>query len=381
MSALERELKSSIKELNHCIANQNIDYQLKFRGIEIFDHYYDKITSNLVENLRILSIDMIIILAETAFPLQECMDKINNLVKIYFEQENTKNNFYCKGLFLRSRIEFYYIAKRSLKAEDAIAELKTCLSHMMKAIEIIIKPENKQKYAFLIYNASIYTYNILKSFFKTNISKFFFEILEKISYFLEEIDDIDFNWRIRFLIKLVQCYIDGEKKPEAGKALDKIADILKKKGDPEFAEELFRYRIHLSRDNPGALANIKKEADSLKESTGFRYIYLIQTIKSSVVPESAQEKEFLTLVSTIYPDFNKVLNDINSTATIKIEQWKADILAECGFLMMRNKFVNMAQQVFDFLQRVRTNSLKGKIYIENLKAQLILNKLEIVRIF
>jgi len=381
MSVLERELKSSINELNYYISNQNLDYKLKFKAIEIFEFYFNKINTNLVDSLKQISTDMLIILAETAFPLQECISKIEILLKIYFEQENTKNNFYVKALLLKARVESLNIVKKGLKAEDSINELKICLNYIVKALEIISKPENKQKYSFLVYNASIYTYNILKSYFKPNWSKNFFEILEKISNFLEEIDDIDFNWRIRFLIKLIQCYIDADKKPESGKALDKIADIIKKKGDCEFAEELFRYRIHFSRENPAALGNIKKEADSMPESKGFRYFYTLQSIKSGVVPDNVQEKEFQLLVTQVFPDFNKYLQDANSSQSIKIDTWRADILAEAGFLMIRSKFLNMGQQVYDFLQRVRTNSLKGKIYIENLKSQLIINKLEVVQSF
>jgi len=378
MSVLERELKSSINELNYYIMNQNLDYKLKFKAIEIFDYYFDKINSNLANIFKQMSTDILIQLAETAYPLPECLDKIDILLKIYFEQENTKNNFYIKALLLKARLEHHYIVKKGIKAEDSISELKNCLSSIFKALEIISKPENKQKYSFLVYNASIYTYNILKSYFKPNWSKNFFEILEKISNFLEEIDDIDFNWRIRFLIKLTLCYFDADKKPEAAKALDKISDIIKKKGECEFAEELFRYRIHFSRENSAALGNIKKEADTIPESKGFKYFYTLQSIRSGIIPENAQEKEFQALVTQVFPEFNKHLQDSTSSQSIKIDTWRADVLAEAGFLMMRSKFVNMAQQVNDFLLRVRTNSLKGKIYIENLKAQLILNKLETV---
>ena len=380
MSVLEREFKSSINELNYYITNQNLDYRLKDKALIIFEHYYNKINTNLAEILKQISTDILVLLAETAFPLQECIDRIDNILKIYFEQENTKNNFYIKALLLKSRVEFHYIIKKGVKAEDSINELKNCLSYIFKSLEIISKPENKQKYSFLVYNASIYTYNILKSFFKPNWSKNFFDILEKISGFFEEIDDIDFNWRLRFLLKLIQCYIDAEKKPEAGKALDKIADIIKKKGDCEFAEELFRYRIHFSRDNPAALGNIKKEGDSMPDSKGYKFIYILQSLKSGIIPENAQEKEFQNLVILIFPDFHKFLQDNNNSQSVKIDTFKADMLAEAGFLMMRSKLVNMAQQVFDFLQRVRTNSLKGKIFIENLKAQLMLHKLEAVKI-
>ena len=40
---------------------------------------------------------------------------------------------------------------------------------------------------------------------------------------------MNFNWRIYILIKLAECYIEGDKNAEGSKALDKIGEILKKK--------------------------------------------------------------------------------------------------------------------------------------------------------
>lgn len=60
------------------------------------------------------------------------------------------------------------------------------------------------------------------------------EILERISNLLEELDDFDVNWRYRYMNFLVRAMIDGEKKVEALKILDKLVDISKKRGGCEF---------------------------------------------------------------------------------------------------------------------------------------------------
>lgn len=60
------------------------------------------------------------------------------------------------------------------------------------------------------------------------------EILERISNLLEELDDFDVNWRYRYMNFLVRAMIDGEKKLEALKILDKLVDISKKRGGCEF---------------------------------------------------------------------------------------------------------------------------------------------------
>ena len=40
---------------------------------------------------------------------------------------------------------------------------------------------------------------------------------------------MNFNWRIYILSKLVEFYMEGDKKTEGSKALDKIGEILKKR--------------------------------------------------------------------------------------------------------------------------------------------------------
>lgn len=50
----------------------------------------------------------------------------------------------------------------------------------------MVRPENKQKYQFLIYNASIKTWHIIRSLMKPGWSKNLVEMLEKVSALLEE---------------------------------------------------------------------------------------------------------------------------------------------------------------------------------------------------
>jgi len=65
-------------------------------------------------------------------------------------------------------------------------------------------------------------------------SKHLIEILERVSNLLEEADDSDFNWRCRYLNALCKAFEDGGKAPESIKALEKLLDLTKKKGDCDF---------------------------------------------------------------------------------------------------------------------------------------------------
>ena len=135
-------------------------------------------------------------------------------------------------------------------------------THIEKALDIIIRPENKQRYEFLIYNSAIITYQVLRPLLKSGWSKHFIAILERISNLLEEKDDADFNFRIRFMSVLCNAYLDAEKKAEGLKFNDKLYDLTKKVKECSFQEVVIRNRMHIYRDNNGQLAAIKKDAET-----------------------------------------------------------------------------------------------------------------------
>lgn len=60
--------------------------------------------------------------------------------------------------------------------------------------------------------------------------------------------------------------MDAEKKPEASKAADKLWDLIKKKGNVDFSEILWRLRVHINKESGG---NIRKEAESVKGDLKF----------------------------------------------------------------------------------------------------------------
>lgn len=84
---------------------------------------------------------------------------------------------------------------------------------------------------------------------------------------------------------------DAENKPEALKVFDKLVDLTKKKGSCNFQETLFRNRIHLNKDNNGVLQNVKKETETGEDPLALKYLFVVQQIKSGVIPDAQVEKE------------------------------------------------------------------------------------------
>ena len=381
MSVLERQLQNNLALAKYYYENRNTDITFKDKSIEIIKKCYEPFSTSLVQTINNRSSDSIVELAEVAF---QCglNDIAENLVKIYFELDDSvgvnKNNFYIRGLLVKAQVTAEKVRKENLKAEAAIEVLVDAVKNIQKSIDLIAKPENKEKYFPIVYNASIITTKVLKEYLKTNWANNFWEILEKISNLLEDGDDMDFNWRIFILIKLAECYIDADKKAEGTKALDKIGEILKKKGDCDFMDELFRIRIHLNRDNAGALGNIKKDGEMNTTYPQFKYIYTIQAIKSNIITDKDIDKEVNTLITAICPDFYKNIdsktNKYVNTNIIKLESWKSDVLAELAFEIMKfPAMIPTTYNIYALLNSSGMNSLKGKNISNNKRRRFLVS--------
>ena len=384
MSVSERFLKSKLDEAKYYYENRNTDVTFKEKSIEIIKKLYEPFSINLVKALSTIATDGIVDLAETAF-ICGLPDIAKNLVNIYFEMDSAqgvnKNNCYIRALIVKAQVNAEKVKNENLKAEKAAETLLESIKNIQKGVELIAKPENKEKYSTTLYNASIITCNILKNYLKLNWAGYYWEIFEKISNLLEESDDMDFNWRIYILIKLAECYMEGDKKAEGSKALDKIGEILKKKGDCDFMDEVFRIRIHLNRDNNGALGNIKKDGETNPNYPQFKYLYTVQAIKSNIITDKDIDKEVNGVITALCPDFFKNIdsktNKYQSGAAVKLESWKSDVLAELAYSIMKfPSMLSIAFNLYYFLFQSGSNSLKGKIFLENIRSQKIIYDLE-----
>jgi len=57
------------------------------------------------------------------------------------------------------------------KGEKVVENLLKALTYVTEVINIISKPENKEKYSFLIYNTTVCVYNIIRFTIKTDWTK------------------------------------------------------------------------------------------------------------------------------------------------------------------------------------------------------------------
>lgn len=301
MSANEYKLRKLLEDATFYCQNAHEDETFITKCQVCMDEAEALILDNTRESLSTLSAEAVVMCIEVSLLAGNRDDSASRITDIFFQRVKQEDQFYCRALLAKSSIEERKVKKNELKGDDNLNQVLHAFSFIKQALDIAAKAENKTKYQFVVYNASIKTWHIIRGALRHGWSKNLVDILERISTLLEEQDDFDFNWRCRYLGFLVKAMFDAEKKPEALKVLDKLVDLTKKKGNCDFAEVLFRNRIHYYRDNNGMLGNIKKEAETGDDPLALKYLYTIQLIKSGGVPEAQIEKELQTVMMAIAP--------------------------------------------------------------------------------
>ena len=234
MSSQEFKLRKLLEDSTFYVKNAEEDETFVTKCNQCMDEAESIILDDPRESLQKLSPEVIVMYIEVALLTNRRDDSASRVTDIFFQRINQQDQFFCRALLAKAAIEERKIKKMELKGDANFDQINHAFNFVKRAIEIAAKPENENKYQFIIYNASIKTWQIIRGLMRPGWSKQLCDILEKISNLLEENDDFDFNWRCRYLNALVKAMFDAEKKPEALKVFDKLVDLTKKKGNSNF---------------------------------------------------------------------------------------------------------------------------------------------------
>ncbi|CAD8135763.1 unnamed protein product [Paramecium octaurelia] len=334
----------------------------------------DKINQILKKNIRSsfldISQEVIIKYCEACLIVPDKAHIAQQYIDLYFQRNTSQGQFYIRALFIKARLISMNGHDRLLKAEDMIKNLKLSLTYVQQGLDIISKPENKQKYGFLIYNASICVYNIIRPMLKPQWQLSFVDILDKIDKMFEEVDEADYDWRCRFTWLLFYCLYD-DRKADAFKLLDRLWETTKKKGDCDFQNSLLRLRIHIGKEYKQALDSAFKESESAPSEKAWKSLFMLQKMRSGLIPEAQVEKELINLINSIS---SAVLPGNEVAATNKLAPVFQERLAESGRVALQYNLVNIADSITAFLSRVRQLHQKAYILHEYNKAELFIKK-------
>ena len=344
----EYKVRALLEEVRYLWANRETDQTYPEKARKMFDEADSLVRSNSRMLSQQLSLQMLVLVSETAMMLEDRIEAAERSLDLYFQYPSPLDQFYIRALLAYAQIQSLKVRVRTLKGQDAIDQTKLAYTFVQKAVETIVKPENKQKYVFLVYNTSVAVWNILRPMMLPGFAKSFTENLEKMSALLEEMDDIDVAWRVRYLQALANAYLDADRKVDAQKILDKVWDIMKRKGQVSYIETLWRMKVHVNKENAGIVGSLRKEAESVKSD--LKFFVAVQQIRSGGIPDVQVEKEIQGLIQ-LKPG--------------------ADGLAEIGRAALQYNLLGIAKMCLEGVETARQPSLRARVWHEYSKAEFL----------
>lgn len=110
-------------------------------------------------------------------------------------------------------------------------------------------------------------------------------------------------------------------------------------------------KVHVNKENSGAVGGVKKEAESSKSD--LKFFVALQQIRSGGLPDNQIEKEL-----------NAILQSKPGS----------EGLAELSRAALQYNLINIARQCLDQLQGIRQPSLRARIWIEYSQAELMVKE-------
>ena len=345
MSGEELRLRNLLKWSEFYLANADYKEGYREKSKECLDETERIIVRNTREKLESFSMELILNFIEISLK-NVSRDKMTEyFLDLFLQKYECQNQFYIRALFAYALVEGRKLEVQNLKGEKAVEQVKKALEYIRKGISIINTPQNAQKYLFLLYNASISIWNVIRPLMRPGWAGECLEVIQEIfKVFFDDKgkDDVDYELKSRFLMLLAHSLAEAEKKPEAPKPLDTAFQIAKLKDNGELMETILRLRIHAYKDNSGMQGTIRKDAESLVKFE-FKNLCTLQQIKSGFIPEAQIEKEVLAIFSSIcqscveYSQGTKPIEKIVSSSLRPIQQ---DRLAEAGRLAIKYGFIS-----------------------------------------
>ena len=98
---------------------------------------------------------------------------------------------------------------------------KRALNELIVALQVAIRPDNKARYEFLVFNVSVEAWKIIRPFLRIGRAKYFVEEITSIATSLQDLTKVDADWLTTFYGGAAFCLTDHGDGKGASEMLDK----------------------------------------------------------------------------------------------------------------------------------------------------------------
>ncbi|XP_054133202.1 cilia- and flagella-associated protein 46 [Melozone crissalis] len=246
--------------------------------VQALKHAYKLIKSASERESALNSTDNIstalyVLCAEQALQLGY-LEISSDCLQMYFKGRFPVNQFLGRAYLCQGQLH----APRST---DNLEEFEKFVLFFMKAIDFAT---HERRYFFLVYNASVLYWQLVRPFLKPGFRHCLIPSLSQIVTALNQIEEQDHEWRAELMINLLECFLDASKLKEA-KEFSSAAAAFIKENVPDKYSQIFSLMVYHK------LMDISQVEKETQNSTCLSVIYKMQVLKlkwdTNVFPSDA----------------------------------------------------------------------------------------------
>ncbi|VCW67903.1 unnamed protein product [Gulo gulo] len=209
--------------------------------------------------------DLFVLCAEQALKMGH-PEMSNDCLQMYFKVKGPVTQFLGRAHLCRAQL-------CAPKSTENLEEFENCVTQYMKAINFA---KGEPRYYFLVYNASVLYWQMVRPFLKPGYHHHLISSLSHIVSVLNQTEEEDKEWRAELMLELLDCYLQAGKKEEATKFCVTAAPFIK-------ANVPHKYRhIYSVMVRHGLVDELQLEEEK-KTSTSLAVTYHINMLKTYVV--------------------------------------------------------------------------------------------------
>ncbi|XP_068054496.1 cilia- and flagella-associated protein 46 [Anomalospiza imberbis] len=220
-----------------------------------------------------ISTDLYVLCAEQALQLGY-LEISSDCLQMYFKGRFPVNQFLGRAYLCQGQLH-------APLSTDNLEEFEKFVLFFMKAIDFAT---HERRYFFLVYNASVLYWQLVRPFLKPGFRYWLIPSLSQIVTALNQIEEQDNEWQAELMINLLECYLDASKLEEA-KEFSSTAAVFIKENVPDKYSQIFSLMVyHKLMDT----SQVEKE---IQNSIHLSVIYKMQMLKlqwdTNVFPSDA----------------------------------------------------------------------------------------------
>ncbi|DAA14637.1 TPA: TPR repeat-containing protein C10orf93-like [Bos taurus] len=297
--------------------------------------------------------DLFVVCAEQALKMGQ-REVSEDCIQMYFKVKGPVTQFLGRAHLCRAQL-------CAPKSTENMEEFENCVTQYMKAINFA---KGEPRYYFLVYNASVLYWQMVRPFLKPGYRHHLVPSLAQMVSALSQTEEEDKEWQAELMLELLQCYLQAGESEEAAKLCATAAPFIKAHV-PQKYRQMFALMVrHELMDE----LQLKEERRS---STSLSVTFHINMLKAKLDQNDLPED-----VNKILKDTYRRLSQYNHQRFPSVREEKMILLFELAHLSLILKCWEIASDCLSDLKKMDSKDPARLMEVECLEYELEAVRLE-----